>query len=78
MRMGNNVRTFRLAAGESLRSLALAVGMDVGQLSKLERGKVGCGDEAKVALARHFHTSLGRLFFQESVEVDSTPAGVAR
>ena len=54
MPLGNNVRIFRLARGETLRELAAAVGMDAANLSKIERGLRGCGDEDKLALARYF------------------------
>jgi transcriptional regulator with XRE-family HTH domain len=72
MALGNNVRTFRHAQGESLTQTARAVGMDRTQLSRLERSIVGCSDEFKVALARHFGTTVSRLFFQENVEDNST------
>ena len=75
MALGNNLRKFRKAKGELLIETAAAVGMDPGQLSKLEREIVGCSDEMKVALAVHFQTQIGRLFFQGNVE-ENSKAGV--
>ena len=79
MALGNNVRTFRRARGESITDLAQAVGIDKSLLSKLERGERGCSDEKKLALARHFGVSVTRLFFIENgdkkaPELEQVPA----
>ena len=68
----NRLREYREAAGETLRDLAIAVDMDHSHLSKIERGERGCVDEKKVALAAHFHVTVGALFFPSDVETEST------
>ena len=67
MALGNSVRVYRTARGESLRTLAARVGMDFTHISKIERGERGCSDEDKVKLARHFGVSVMTLFFHELV-----------
>lgn len=66
MPLGNRVREFRKARGESTRDLGLAVGLSHVAISRLERGDIGCSDEKKVALARHFGVSVTDLFFQDN------------
>lgn len=70
--LGNRLKEYREAKGESVRELAAIVGMDATQLSKLERGLRGCGDEFKLKLAQHFGVGVETLFFQQEVGTTST------
>ena len=72
MALGNKLREIRVARGERLRAVAAAVEIDPTQLSKVERGYVGCSDEMKVKLAAHFGVAIGALFFQPVVDLRST------
>jgi transcriptional regulator with XRE-family HTH domain len=72
MALGNRLKEARLLRGDSLRTVAHAVGMDPTHLSRVERG-AGCSDTAKLALSRYFAIPLDRLFFREFVESVSTP-----
>ena len=76
MALGNRLHEIRTLKGQTLRQVSAAVGIDPTQLSKVERCKVGCSDEMKLALARHFDVRVERLFFQEVV--DSQATGAAR
>ncbi len=73
-RLGNNVRVFRLAAGESLADLAVAVDWDRSSLTRMERGIRGCPDHIKLRLAQHFGVSVTRLFFQDDGDSESPAA----
>jgi transcriptional regulator with XRE-family HTH domain len=68
MAIPNRLRELREARGEGLRECASVVGIDPAQLSKVERGIVGCSDEMKVTIAQHFGVSVGALFFPSCVE----------
>ncbi len=68
MVLGNTLKLRREERGESLRDVGAAVGMDPTQLSKVERGIGGCGDEFKLKLAQHFGIPIAELFFQPVVD----------
>jgi transcriptional regulator with XRE-family HTH domain len=72
MGLTNRLREYRQRRRVSLRTLSEEVGIDFGQLSKIETGLVGTSDERKVRLAEYFSVSVADLFFQPSVEEIST------
>lgn len=69
--LGNKVREFREARGESIRRLAAAVGMDPTNLSRLEAGRRGTSDATKLRIAEHFGVSVAEIFFQPAQEQTS-------
>lgn len=71
MPLSNRIREYRQQRGLTLRDLSQHIGIDFGQLSKIERDAVGTSDERKLRLARFFDVSITELFFQPSVEMDS-------
>lgn len=69
--LGNKVREFREARGESIRGLAAAVGMDPTNLSRLEAGRRSTSDATKLRIAEYFGVSVAEIFFQPTQEPTS-------
>ncbi|WMD23329.1 XRE family transcriptional regulator [Achromobacter seleniivolatilans] len=60
--MGENIRQRRKALGWTILELANRIGSDVGNLSRLERGKQGFSDEILAKIADALGCSVGELF----------------
>jgi transcriptional regulator with XRE-family HTH domain len=63
---GAALRRLREERGESLRTLAKAVGMDPSYLGRMERGQCSTSDARKLAIAQHFGVPVTAIFFSEA------------
>ena len=64
---GSNIRTLRRQIDMSIRDLAKVTGIDLGNLSKLEAGKVGYSREVIDKIAKALDVSAGVLFSDPGV-----------
>jgi transcriptional regulator with XRE-family HTH domain len=64
MEIGNVIRTLRQERGLTLEELALRIGSDAGNLSRVERGKQRYTPEMLQAIADALKTPISNLFFR--------------
>lgn len=80
MSVGDNIRRMRKARGWKILELASRVDSDVGNISRLERGKQGYSDEMLQKLATALGCTVADLFAGASQEnnVSQVPLGTRR
>lgn len=80
MTVGENIRKFRKARGWKILDLAIRVDSDVGNISRLERGKQGYSDEMLRKIATALGCTVADLFTStDSVtNITPTPLGTRR
>lgn len=80
MSVGNNIRKLRQARGWTILELANRIESDVGNLSRLERGKQGYSDEMLHKLAFALGCPVGDFFAGEDAlkDVQLVPLGSRR
>lgn len=80
MNLGDNIRQRRKALGWTILDLANRIGSDVGNVSRLERGKQGYSDEILGKIAAALGCAVGDLFQGVSAEsnVEVTALGSRR
>ncbi len=72
VRAGAEIRTRRTLRGWKLRELADAAGMDLSQLSKVERGRRGTTLEQYGKIARVLECPLSSLFAEQASQPPPT------
>jgi transcriptional regulator with XRE-family HTH domain len=71
--LSNKLRVWRLDHGLTLEEMADLVGLNVGYLSRVERGERRLSPLAKVKVARRLGVSIRELFEPEPIdEVEAT------
>jgi transcriptional regulator with XRE-family HTH domain len=62
MNIGKVIRALRTEKGESLEKVALDIGTDASNLSRIERGLQQPSEESLRAIAAALHTSVAQLY----------------
>lgn len=80
MSLGDNIRQRRKALGWTILDLANRIGSDVGNVSRLERGKQGYSDEILAKIAAALGCPVGELFLgvEKESNVELTALGSRR
>ena len=73
--VGDKIRATRKLRGMTLEDLALAVGSDTGNLSRIERGKQGFSEELLRSLAIALKVAPA-AFFEENMNVEPSVLGL--
>lgn len=76
MSLGENIRRRRKARKWTILELSQRIGSDVGNLSRLERGKQGFSDEMLARLAGAFGCSVADLFTAPGTEANVVAASI--
>lgn len=76
MNLGENIRRRRKALGWTILELANRIGSDVGNVSRLERGKQGFSDDMLAKVAAALGCSVAELFSGESDDSNVQTAAI--
>lgn len=78
MNVGDNIRRLRKARGWTILELANRIDSDVGNISRLERGKQGYSDEMLRKIAHALGCAVADLFAGTQANVAPAPLGTRR
>lgn len=65
--MNNKLKYFRSKIGETQQETAQKLGLSISKYQKAEQGAQGVSDHLKIKMAKYFGTTVGVLFFDETI-----------
>lgn len=68
LQLANRLRLWRVSEGLSLQEVADLTGVDIGHLSRVERGLKGVSPRTKVLIARRLGVPIREIFDVDGVE----------